>query len=165
MARLFVGVWLPEDVAADLTALPRKDQRGVRFVRPETWHITLRFLGDAHPDDVIAALDDATLPAARASLGPGVDVLDGRMVVVPVTGVDALAAEVVVRTRTLGSDPPRSRFTGHVTLARVQANAPMPRALGALVSATFDIEEIALVQSRLEPDGPRYETLATWPVG
>ena len=50
MARLFVGVWVPEDVTETLLSLPRKDQRGVRFVRPENWHITLSFLGDAHPD-------------------------------------------------------------------------------------------------------------------
>jgi 2'-5' RNA ligase len=41
----------------------------------------------------------------------------------------------------------------------------MPRTLGALVSAAFDVEEIALVQSRLDPQGARYETLTTWPVG
>jgi RNA 2',3'-cyclic 3'-phosphodiesterase len=41
----------------------------------------------------------------------------------------------------------------------------MPRALGALVSAEFDVEEVALVQSRLEPQGSRYETIETWPVG
>ena len=61
MARLFVAVWPPEAVAAELTALHRKDQRGVRFVRPENWHITLRFLGDADPDEVIDALDGTTL--------------------------------------------------------------------------------------------------------
>jgi 2'-5' RNA ligase len=40
----------------------------------------------------------------------------------------------------------------------------MPKALGAMVQAEFDVEEIALVQSRLHPDGARYETLSTWPV-
>jgi 2'-5' RNA ligase len=41
----------------------------------------------------------------------------------------------------------------------------MPRALGVLISAEFDVEEIALVQSRLDPQGARYETIETWPVG
>jgi 2'-5' RNA ligase len=45
MARLFIAVWPPDDVAAELSSIHRKDQRGVRFVEPETWHITLRFLG------------------------------------------------------------------------------------------------------------------------
>ena len=38
MARLFFAVWPPDDVVEGLTALRRKDQRGVRFVRPENWH-------------------------------------------------------------------------------------------------------------------------------
>ena len=40
-----------------MRALPRKDERGVRFVHPDSWHITLRFLGDTDPDLVEAALD------------------------------------------------------------------------------------------------------------
>jgi 2'-5' RNA ligase len=40
----------------------------------------------------------------------------------------------------------------------------MPRALGALVDAEFEVDEIALVQSRLDPQGARYETLETWPL-
>ena len=32
-------------------------------------------------------------------------------------------------------------------------------------SRKFDVEEIALVQSRLEPGGSRYETIEIWPVG
>jgi 2'-5' RNA ligase len=31
------------------------------------------------------------------------------------------------------------------------------------VHAEFDVEEVALVQSRLEPDGARYTTIGAWP--
>ena len=79
MTRLFVAAWPPDDVVAELRALPRKDQRGVRFVPPENWHVTLRFLGAADPDAVGAALDAATFPAATARLGAGVDLLFERM--------------------------------------------------------------------------------------
>lgn len=163
-ARLFLAVWPPDDVAADLTALPRKDQRGVRFVRPESWHITLRFLGDADPDQVRGALDGATFPPARARLGPAVDVIGERSVVVPVHGLDELARVVGDRTARLG-EPPRKRFVGHLTLARVKPHAAMPRVLGAMVTGEFDVDEVALVQSRLDPDGARYETIDSWPVG
>ena len=163
MARLFIAVWPPEDVAAELTSLHRKDQRGVRFVRPENWHVTLRFLGECHVDDVVAALDDVALDPARARLGPAVDVLDERALVVPVAGVDDLARAVITATRDIGARPPK-RFVGHLTLARVKPRAPMPRVLGSLISAEFDVTEVALVQSRLHPDGARYETVHTWPV-
>lgn len=164
MARLFVAVWPTEEVIEALTAIHRKDQRGVRFVSPENWHITLRFLGETDPDAVAAALDDAAFRADMARLGPAVDVLSERALIVPVEGVDDLAAAVADRTRGLG-EPPRKRFVGHLTIARVKAHVPMPRCLGDLVSAEFPITEVALVESRLRPDGPRYETLTTWPVG
>jgi 2'-5' RNA ligase len=164
MARLFLAVWPPDDVAEALTALPRKDQRGVRFVRPENWHVTLRFIGQADPHEVIDALDGATLAETTARLGPAVDVIAERALVVPVAGLDAIARTVIERTREIGR-PPRKRFVGHLTVARLKPHARMPHALGLLVSAEFDVAEVALVQSRLDPQGARYETLHTWAVG
>jgi 2'-5' RNA ligase len=163
MPRLFIAVWPPDDVAAELTALPRKDQRGVRFVRPENWHITLRFLGDAVIDDVVEALDAVPLAAARAQLGPAVDVLAERALIVPVSGLDELARTVTQRTKHLGQPPPK-RFAAHLTLARLKRRARMPHAIGVPLSAAFAVEEVALVQSRLDPDGARYETVHTWPL-
>ena len=137
----------------------------MRFVPPENWHVTLRFLGDADTDDVSAALDTAVLPAAIARLGAGVDLLFDRLLAVPVTGVENLA------------DCRRSRHprAGHraagTPLRRTSHRRPlptaapsMPPALGALVRAEWDVTEIALVHSRLRPTGAEYETVATWPV-
>lgn len=163
MPRLFIAVWLPDDVVAELTALPRKDQRGVRFVPPDNWHATLRFLGEAAPDAVEAAMAGVQFAPSMVRLGPAVDVWDERVLVLPAAGLDDAARLVEERTRHLG-DPPRKRFRGHFTLARVKPHVPMPRALGALVQAEFPLREVALVQSRLHPDGARYETIATWPV-
>jgi 2'-5' RNA ligase len=164
MARLFVAVWPPEEVVAELMSLRRKDQRGVRFVPPQNWHLTLRFLGEADPDVVAAALDDADFPGATVRLGPGVDVVADRALVIPADGLDELAAAVDGRTASIGQ-PPRKRFLGHLTLARIKPHAAMPPALGAYLTASFEVEEIALVRSRLHPEGARYETLTTWPVG
>jgi RNA 2',3'-cyclic 3'-phosphodiesterase len=163
IARLFVAMWPPASVIEALTALHSKDERGVRFVTPEQWHVTLRFLGQADPLEVADALDRTTLPVAHGHLGPAVDLLGERALIVPVAGVDALAAVVIRATRRIG-EPPGKRFVGHVTVARLKRHAHAPRALGALVDADFDVDEIALVQSRLHPDGARYETLRTWPV-
>ena len=163
MARLFIVVWPPDEVVAELTSLHRKDQRGVRFVRPENWHVTLRFLGEADPDEVTEALDRVTLSPARARLGPAVDIISERALVIPVHGLDSLAGIVGEHTAQIGK-PPGKRFVGHLTVARVKSHVPMPRALGSLVSAEFDVDEIALVQSRLDPGGARYETIETWPL-
>ncbi len=163
MARLFVAVWPPEEVVAELTFLRRKDQRGVRFVRPEDWHITLRFFGEGDPHEVTDALAGINLPPARAHLGPAVDVISERALVIPVAGLEALAETVKQHTSRIGQ-PDRKRFVGHLTVARVKPRFPMPATLGALVSAEFDVDEVALVQSRLHPQGARYETIETWSV-
>lgn len=167
MARLFIAVWPTEKVVEELCALRRKDQRGVRFVPPENWHITLRFLGECDERDAVEALhtiDLAGLPPVLARLGPAVDVLSDRSLVVPVAGVDELARRVADVTRELG-EAPRKRFVGHLTIARRSKHGSMPTTLGALVDAAFRVDEVALVQSRLEPTGARYETIDTHSVG
>lgn len=164
MARLFVAVWPPPEVAELLRSLPRKNARGVRFVPPENWHVTLRFLGDAEPDTVMHALDHVVLRPTRAALGPAVDVLGQRNLVVPVGGLDSLAEEVRRTTDGLGDAKTPPRFRGHLTLARTKKGARMPPALGSLVSAEWPVTEIALVLSRLEPDGARYETVGSRPL-
>lgn len=163
MARLFIAVWPPEEVVEELMSLPRKDQRGVRFVEPQNWHITLRFLGEARPDAVVDALTGAEFGPAVARLGPGVDALGERALVVPVSGVDDLAATVERCTSRLG-EPARKRFVGHLTIARLKPYRHLPRAMGALIQSEFEVDEVALVDSRLDPSGARYETIHSWPV-
>ena len=165
MSRLFVCLWPPDDVVVALEELHRKDQVGARFVTPENWHVTLRFVGDGDPNDVAAALDGARLAATEVRLGPAVDIGGERTLFVPAVGADELASEVVRVTRGLGSEPIRDAFRGHVTIARLKQRANMPRALGEPIDAAWSPEEVALVESHLRPDGPRYDTLRVWPIG
>ncbi len=162
--RLFVALWPPDHVVRRLEELHRKDQRGVRFVDPDRWHVTVRFLGDADPDEVGEALDRGRFAPTTVELGPGVDLLGDRLVVVPARGADDLAAEVARATAGLGSEPPRSRYRGHLTLARLQRRAQLPRILGHHVDASWEPDEVALVASTLRPDHVRYETIGTWPL-
>ena len=112
---------------------------------------------------MIDALDGVALPATRAHLGAGVDVLNERAAGHPGRRRSTSSPRVVTaRTRDLG-EPPRKRFVGHLTLARLKRHARMPAAIGALVTGEFDVEEVALVQSRLDPQGARYETLSPGP--
>ncbi|MFP5488771.1 MAG: RNA 2',3'-cyclic phosphodiesterase, partial [Acidimicrobiia bacterium] len=153
MERLFVAAWPDAATAETLRRVPTPDERGVRWVPPQQWHVTLRFLGSCDRDDVSARLAAGGLPAATAQLGPAVDWL-GPQLVVPVAGVDELAAAVHRATEGIG-DPPRPRFRGHLTVARTRRNANST-VLGHPVTASFDVTEVALVRSDLTPDGPRY---------
>jgi len=92
MARLFLAVWPPNHVREMLGELPYEVQRGVRFVSRESLHATLRFLGDANPNEVGEALRSAPLPATTATVGPAIDMLGTHSVIAPVDGLDKLAA-------------------------------------------------------------------------
>ncbi len=162
MARLFVAVWPTDDVLDALADVERPRDQGVRWVPRENLHVTLRFLGDADEDEVADALAHTTWRGATARIGPAIDALSDRSLVLPVGGVDDLATTAARATDGLGSHRSR-RFRGHLTVARLARRARPQRALGLRFAATFDVVEVALVASTLTPDGARYDTLATWP--
>ena len=106
MARLFIAVLPPDDVSEMLRELPRKDQRGVKFVPPENWHATLRFLGDAANDADAEALDRSQVPAATAHVGPAIDMLgsDGTGGTVGTVSAPSIPGRrTAVTSRSLGS--------------------------------------------------------------
>jgi RNA 2',3'-cyclic 3'-phosphodiesterase len=160
MPRLFVCAWPPAEVGEQLAMLTRPVTIGVRWVAREHWHVTLRFIGEAAVDHVVADLAAAPLPRVTARAGPAIDTFGGRQVVVPVGGVDALARAVRAATSTIGEHDPRP-FRGHLTLARVRRNEPTPL-LGVAFDASFVIDSVDLVVSDNRRDGPVYTPVASF---
>lgn len=160
--RLFVAVWPDTETVARLRALERPDEPGVRWVPESNWHVTLRFVGDADPAAMVHLLHDADLPAATAVLGPAVTRLGSRQIVVPVSGLDDLAAAVLTATASVGPQDRRS-FRGHLTIARTRGESSS--VLGAPATARFVVDHVALVASDLQPTGAVYTTVETVPVG
>lgn len=164
--RLFVALWPPGQVAGLLEGLERPDHPLVRWTSRDQWHVTLRFLGDVD-DDELPAVSEAMAaagerPAREATLGPASVRLGRHALVVPVAGVDDLAAAVAAATGSLGTPPEERPFSGHLTLARARGHAAVPgRLAGAAVEARWPVTEVALVRSRLGGGGARYETIAT----
>ena len=163
MTRLFVAAWPPGDVAEQLATLGPADQQGVRRLPVEQLHVTLRFLGDTDPDEALGRMAACNLPASTARVGPAVQRLGRGQLVVPVTGVDGLAAAVDEATVDLGA-PRRHPFFGHVTLARTKRDAHS-WIEHAEVTADFPVEDVRLVESRLDPAGSVYRMVAAIPVG
>ena len=161
MTRLFVAAWPDAATIERLAALPRPEATGVRWVPDQNLHITLRFLGEVDLGATSEFLAAAALPSATATLGPEVVQLGGRQVVVPVEGVDRLAAAVRSATATIGAHDPR-RFRGHVTIARIKRGVPATL-IGTPVGGVFAITELALVASDPRPTGAVYTTVATFP--
>ena len=159
-ARLFVTAWLPGRVVDAIAALPRPDEPGVRYSRRDQWHVTMRFLGSCEVDEALAAFHTIDASATEAVVGPAVSRLGRSIVVVPVQGLDALAAEVVRATSDVGQPPDPRPFTGHITIARLRDRAACGVAGGRFVDR-FPVDAVHLVRSDLRPDGAVYDTIAT----
>ncbi len=149
MPRLFVAVWPPEDVLRELVAVPRPAVDGLRWTKPGRLHVTLRFLGQCDEAEVRAALAATRLPAARVTLGPRVKRLGRGVLMVPVQGLDDLAAAVEAAISQVGLPPADHPFTGHLTVARFKRKPPP--GYRPTLKASFAVTEIALV--RTEPSG------------
>jgi 2'-5' RNA ligase len=161
VARLFLAVWPPAQAVEQLRMLPRANQPGVRWVPPANWHVTVRFLADADPTEVRSSLAGKTLPSVTAELGPVVRRLGQSAVVVPVGGLDELAAVVGAATAGIGRPPDRRPFNGHLTLARLRHGATCDL-VGTPVAAEGRIAEVVLVRSALTHEGASYEVIGRW---
>jgi 2'-5' RNA ligase len=157
------------DVARRLRESPGGD--GVRWVRPEALHVTLRFLGDIDPARPAALAGRAGLELAglrpfRLRLGP-VELFPlprrPRVVALGLEPAAALAelAEAVERAVVAeGFAPEEHPFRAHLTLGRVRERR-FPEVAGVAVPAEeIAIEEAVLFRSELSPAGSRYTPLA-----
>lgn len=126
MPRLFVALPVPEEIAADLTAL----QSGVpdaRWVLPENFHITLCFAGEVQGGtmrDLEEELSDAAGPKFAVALHGVEQFSSGKQPRALVATVerserlDRLQQKVSTVARNCGIEVERRKFRPHVTLAR-----------------------------------------------
>lgn len=188
--RLFVAFELPEAVLEALGQLQAQLQRqrasGLRWVRPEGIHLTLKFLGEV-PQEQVPAIADALVAAVSSlptvtlrlgSLGTFGDRRGPRVVWIGVNGETARLLTVqaaVERSLTpLGFRPENRPFSPHLTLARVQDNIPESdrRRIAAIISAAtvppappMTFSEVSLMQSILGSGGAVYTRLAVAALG
>lgn len=175
--RLFVAVWPPEDVVAavasavDAMRAAHPDQaRELRWTGPQQWHVTLRFLGEADPDEARTAFRDtahgAAFGPATAVLGPATGRFGRRVLHLPVAGLEDLAGAVAGATAGVGEPSEERRFAGHLTLARARERrgADLDPFCGFVVAGRWTVPAVALVASRLGRGGARYEVVEALPV-
>lgn len=146
MPRLFTGIEVPPEIGLRLS-LKRGGLHGARWVDPDNYHITLRFIGDvdhAIADEVSDALDRlANSEAFTVRLGH-LGAFGGdrpRALYAGVENNEALqrlqAAQERVLQR-LGLEPDGRKFTPHVTLARLRGTAPEDLARFMAFAGRFD---------------------------
>jgi 2'-5' RNA ligase len=150
------------------------------WVKPESWHVTLVFIGEV-PDAVAAAVAERiaapfAIPAFRLVFGgPGLFPPRGRPRVLWVgieDGTEQLAAVQRAVVARLGGVPFRREnrpFTPHLTLARVRAGS-RGVTRGSLEDLRVErlggctIDHVTLYRSHLSSKGARYEALVRAPL-
>ena len=178
--RLFIGIPLaPELVEAlqRVTRNLRSPEDKLRWASPESWHITLQFLGETSADKldcVLARLGEIRAPRVPVRLeGTGVFDRAGVFFVdVKVSPeLQQLHQQVVASTAPCGFAPEDRFFHPHVTLARAKGPGRNSlRKLKALADPEaafprFPASEFLLYEVFLGHAGSRYEVRARFPLG
>jgi 2'-5' RNA ligase len=167
--------------ARPLVAALRRDLPDASWTRPESWHVTLRFLGAISPETV--ARIEAAAGEAAAALGPARLVARGAAVLprrgpARVAGIALegegslgdLAAAAESCARRAGIAPEAKPFRPHVTLARIRRPWP-PEALARFRVAAdrwelpiWPVRSFALYRSELRPEGATHAAIARWEI-
>ena len=191
MLRTFIAIPLPEPLLAELGRLQRElaqavPPRSVRWVRPASIHLTLKFLGDT-PAEKLPQIKEALAVVARhapactftaGGLGCFPNPRRPRVIWVgvqePTGRLAALQDAIEEVMAPFGYPPERRGFTPHLTLGRVQRRASKSDAarIGEVVAATevgtlarVPADHFALIRSVLKPTGAEYTTLAEFRLG
>ena len=177
MPRLFTGLEVPSDIAAELAML-RGGVSGARWIDVENYHITLRFIGDID-ERMAAEAADALGEIRRASL---VVTLDGlgwfgadkpRAIVArirPTAPLVELQADQERRLRRIGLEPETRKFSPHITLARLRSASPHAvadylSARGYFFGRQFEARRFVLFSARDSTGGGPYLVEASYGLG
>ena len=180
--RLFIAAYPPPAAVEHLRELvdelalgrPQPPGRSLRLTRPETWHVTLAFLGEV-PDKrapaAVKALMASPNPPLKLRIAGGGRFGRGRFTTVW-AALDGDVAELrelamatqreLKRARLPFDDKP---FKPHLTLARPADRLPVEELARDLATLReyqgpqWTLADVRLVSSQLGPE-PRYETVA-----
>lgn len=173
--RCFVAIDLPETMRYEIGQIEEGLRMpGLRLVKPDLCHITLKFLGDV-PTQKIKTICEAL---RRVRVDPfnvavcGMGAFPGRSVRVVWLGLEGdfsdlfrLIEESLIP---LGFERERRKFSPHVTLGRV--GRPSQELSGQIATSlekfakvdlgSFSVDRFFLKKSTLTREGPIYEDLA-----
>jgi RNA 2',3'-cyclic 3'-phosphodiesterase len=171
--RAFVAVFPPPEVQSALIdaarALPTD---AFRLTAPERVHLTLKFLGEVPPEDLprlVSTLEGigrhgGHFDASTSGFGAFPSTRRARILW---AGIGNGSEEIVSLARAVehllepeGFDPEDKPFVPHLTLGRARRPVPFDPSATVLPELRFPVREVALVQSRHEPSGLTYSSLA-----
>jgi 2'-5' RNA ligase len=188
--RVFVALDLtPNDkvrLTDTITHLQQSIASGVRWVDPQGIHLTLKFLGNIDAglvDGVQQAMSRASRDSRRfglslSELGVFPNDREPRVLWAGVSGdLDSLGTiqmRVEEELSQLGFPRERRPFSPHLTLGRVRdgVSTNQRNHVGRTMSSTplppgdvWEVTEIHLIRSTLTPQGARYTSMGSQPLG
>jgi 2'-5' RNA ligase len=176
MPRLFTGLEIPREIV-DALAILRGGLPGARWIDPENYHVTLRFIGDI--DDVlaheIASMLDQVKRRGFELRFDGLSSFGGRRpraviaAMQPVAPLLELQAEHERIMQRVGLEPEGRKYSPHVTLARLRDSssrqvADYLAARGPLNGLSFPVSRFVLFSSRASVGGGPYVVEAAYPL-
>jgi RNA 2',3'-cyclic 3'-phosphodiesterase len=176
MPRIFTGLEVPPSVAQSLSML-RGGLPGARWIDPENYHLTLRFIGDVD-DQIEREVASLLARVRRKPFELRFDALSsfgGRRprAVIAMLAQTAelmeLQAEHERLMQRIGLEPEGRKYTPHVTLARLRdssshqvADYLASRAL--IEPLPFSVSRFVLFSSRASVGGGPYVVEAAYPL-
>jgi len=176
MPRLFSGLQVPGDICDELAQF-RGGLAGARWIDPDDYHLTLRFIGDVSLS--LAREIDAELAAIHQEPFTvritGLDFFGGKKPRAIIAKVEAspeilaLQASHERACRRAGADDDPRKFQPHITIARLR-NVQLPDignylyARSIAKSWQFAVDEFVLFSARDSVGGGPYHVEAAYPL-
>jgi 2'-5' RNA ligase len=174
MPRLFSAIEIPRSIAERLIML-RSGLSGARWIDPENYHLTLRFIGDvdgATARDFTMALGEIAVPPFEVRLN-GLGSFGGNKPraifadLAPSEALETLQRAHERAAREAGLPPESRNFKPHVTLARLRGARPDAVAAylerqGGLTAEPFPVNRFVLYSSRNSVGGGPYVVEAAY---
>ncbi len=191
--RIFVGLDIPDSIRGAIARYMdglRNFAPHVRWVRPESFHITLKFIGEQKPEQVeaikreLATIKAAPFTVAFRDTGFFPNAKRPRVFWVGIHASEALpqiAAAVDEAVSRTGVPRETNPYKPHLTLSRAGSGRPHAKPgdrpdnkLARLASklqalsqpdfGTMSAREFFLYESKLSPSGARYTKLQAFPL-
>jgi 2'-5' RNA ligase len=176
MPRLFTGLEIPREIV-DALAILRGGLPGARWIDPENYHVTLRFIGDIDDElaHEIASMLDQVKRRGFELRFDGLSSFGGRRpraviaTMPPVAPLLELQAEHERIMQRVGLEPEGRKYSPHVTLARLRDSssrqvADYLAARGPLNGLSFPVSRFVLFSSRASVGGGPYVVEAAYPL-